>query len=1021
MRTLLFTALLLCACGDDTTEDTATATDDTGTTATDDSGVTDTAPEPVDEDGDGVLSDRDCDDADPANFPGNVEVCDGADNDCDSVADDDPYDISTWYLDADEDGYGDADSALEACDQPSGYVSNTSDCDDLDASVFPGATEICDGVDQDCDDDIDEDVSGEDVTWYADADTDGYGSPHYTTEACTQPGGFVYNYDDCDDLDGSSYPGAPETCDDADNDCDGEIDEDGPSGSSTWYIDYDGDGYGSDSFTDEACDQPEGWVDNTDDCDDTDADVHPGATEACNEVDDDCDDEVDEDASLDLDTWYADSDGDGYGDADSTTEACTQPSDHVTNDDDCDDDDADIYPGAPESCDGVDEDCDGDVDNDASDGDTWWIDLDGDGYGNSILTASDCEQPAGYVDNSDDCDDLEADAWPDNTEVCDGIDNDCDEETDESDASDASTWYADSDGDGYGDPDTSETACEAPTDYVSDDSDCDDADATINPSALEQCDSVDNDCDTEVDEDEAIDVVTWYQDADGDGYGESTVSEDHCDAPTGYVSDDTDCDDSEALANPGETETCNDGIDNDCDGSASGCQISGSVAVSKADADWYGETSSNYVGCDVSFIGDVDADGYDDMLLGAYGNDDNGSYSGSAYLIYGDPTLGSTYAVSSEIQLYGESSDDYAGWSVHGGQDVNNDGYDDALVGAIYSDDYTTNAGSVYLLYGPLPTSSTVLYNADAEYYGEASSDYAGHSVVLPGDIDADGYADVLYGAYANDDGGSNSGSVYLFHGPPGSYDQYGYNADRQYVGENSSDYAGYRVAYAGDIDDDGFDDVWIGAYAEDTGGSNAGAAYLVYGDTGTGNVDLSSADAKLIGEYDSDYASWSMASGDLNDDGQRDLVVGAMYSDEGGNDSGMVYVIQSPPSGTYDLGGAETQVVGERSGTYSGCDVAVADIDNDDVDDLVIGSFGVSSSAGAVYIVYGPVEGLVDLSSADAEVRGSGSSDYLGWAVDAGGDVDGDGVGDVLMGAQYDDDNGGESGTAWLFYGTGM
>ncbi len=150
-------------------------------------------------------------------------------------------------------------------------------------------------------------------------------------------------------------------------------------------------------------------------------------------------------------------------------------------------------------------------------------------------------------------------------------------------------------------------------------------------------------------------------------------------------------------------------------------------------------------------------------------------------------------------------------------------------------------------------------------------------------------------------------------------------------------------------------------------------------------------------------------------------MVVSAYSSDDGGGDSGAVYVVDGSRTGTVDLGGSESKIVGERSSTYAGQSVAVADIDNDGIDDLIIGAEGVSSHAGAVYLVYGPISGLVDLATADAEIRGNSSSDYLGTSVSAGGDVNGDGVGDILMGAKYDDDSAGNSGTVFLFYGTGM
>jgi hypothetical protein len=243
-----------------------------------------------------------------------------------------------------------------------------------------------------------------------------------------------------------------------------------------------------------------------------------------------------------------------------------------------------------------------------------------------------------------------------------------------------------------------------------------------------------------------------------------------------------------------------------------------------------------------------------------------------------------------------------------------------------------------------------------------------------------------------------------------------------QLYGETSENQTGFTLGYAGDINEDGFEDLFIGSPYEDSGGSNAGAAYLYHGSSSLpSTVNLSSADAKFVAEYDYDYASWGMASGDMDGDDQRDLLISAHESDEGGNNSGVIYIFTSTLTGTVDMGTADATVVGERSDTMAGTEISVADIDNDDQDDLVIGAYGVSSYAGAVYIVYGPLSGLIDLASADAEIRGNGNYDYLGWSVDAGGDVNGDGVSDILMGALYDDSNSSDSGAAYLFYGSGL
>ncbi|MCB9797803.1 MAG: hypothetical protein H6741_34420 [Alphaproteobacteria bacterium] len=296
-----------------------------------------------------------------------------------------------------------------------------------------------------------------------------------------------------------------------------------------------------------------------DDCDDADPTVFPGATELCGGVDEDCDGQVDEDAA-DAATWYGDGDGDGYGDDRVQSLACEAPEGYVAEAGDCEDGDAAYYPGAPEDdcTDPADYNCDGSV---------GYADADGDGW-------AACE----------DCDDGARAVNPTATELCDGVDNDCDGDTDEADAADAGTWYGDGDGDGYGDASDATVACEAPEGYVADDEDCEDGDAAVNPGATELCDGVDNDCDGAADEDDASDATTWYLDFDSDGYGGATYSQTACDAPSGYVSSSSDCDDADSAIHPGASELC-DGVDNDCDGQVDpDSQVLGDGALCPADS-----------------------------------------------------------------------------------------------------------------------------------------------------------------------------------------------------------------------------------------------------------------------------------------------------------------------------------------------------------------------------------------------------------------------------------------------------
>ena len=480
-----------------------------------------------------------------------------------------------------------------------------------------------------------------------------------------------------------------------------------------------------------------------------------------------------------------------------------------------------------------------------------------------------------------------------------------------------------------------------------------------------------------------------------------------------------------------------------------------------------GVDSFDRSGESVDSAGDVNGDGFDDLLVGAVYADPNGnSRAGISYVVFGNGDLGSTGTLelsdldgANGFVLNGIDTDDYSGSSISGVGDVNGDNVDDFIIGARNANN---GAGASYVVFGGVQVGSggavelTDLDGSDGFVLnGIYSGDQSGTSVSGAGDINGDSVNDLVIGApFASLSGYSNSGETYVVFGDLGvgssgtmelsdldGSDGFVLRANRVF------DVSGRSVSGAGDFNNDGVDDLLIGA---SSGGANrAGEAYVVFGSSSIGGggiknlSDLNGTDGLVLsGASNGDFAGFSVSDlGDFNDDGIDDVIIGAFRAAPNGNvRAGASYVVfgngDTDSDGVVALGnldGTNGFVVNGIVGSdYSGNSVSgVQDINGDGIDDLLIGASGADpnafSRAGASYVVFGGNSvgsgGILELSALDSAdgflLVGIDSYDFSGGSVSNAGDIDGDGLADLIISSVGADPNGNSgAGESYVVFG---
>jgi Ca2+-binding RTX toxin-like protein len=484
-----------------------------------------------------------------------------------------------------------------------------------------------------------------------------------------------------------------------------------------------------------------------------------------------------------------------------------------------------------------------------------------------------------------------------------------------------------------------------------------------------------------------------------------------------------------------------------------------------------GVSLNDLSGISVSAAGDVNGDGYDDVIIGAPKANPFGSEFGSSYVVFGKAT-NTVSSINLEdldgtdgFRINGAATDDFSGVSVSTAGDINGDGYADVIIGASKADPGGDSiAGSSYVIFGaasgfnasfnPFALNGTNGFRLD----GENAGDESGISVSDAGDVNGDGFDDMIIGApNAYPNGEESTGCSYVVFGKESgfaaTFDLASLDGSNGFriLGEFDGGDFGKSVSSAGDVNGDGFDDVLIVAYGSGTtvfGGSGPGperpgTSYIIFGKAAgfTANLNLLSLNGtngfRILPEADSSYGGGSVSdAGDVNGDGYDDIIIGNPQANQSGGSFGPAYVVFGKAAGfTTDFllsslnGTNGFRIDGVSAGINQMAVSGAGDVNGEGFDDVIVGVLGVDSygeNSGSSYVVFGKASGFsatlnpLTLNGNNGfRIDGNSAGDKSGKSVSAAGDVNGDGFDDLIIGAYTADSNGADSGSSYVVYGS--